>query len=268
MFEQFRVQPGKPVRLTDFDANGKTYFPGSKEEAKDQFKPLNKKLRDLQTLLYAQGKHNLLLVLQGMDTSGKDSTTRRVFKGVNPQGVNIANFKVPTPKELSHDYLWRVHQQTPGKGEIKIFNRSHYEDVLVVRVHSLAPEERWSKRYHHISEFERLLADEGTTVIKFFLHISNEKQRKKLISRRDTPRKQWKFNPNDLSDRALWPDFQQAYQDALNKTSTEYAPWYIVPSNQKWFRDLMVATILVEMLESFQMQYPPAPEGIEEIEVI
>jgi PPK2 family polyphosphate:nucleotide phosphotransferase len=268
MFDQFRVKPGNPIRLADFEANGKTYFAGSKDEVKQQFKPLNKKLSELQTLLYAQGKHNLLLVLQGMDTSGKDSTIRRVFKGVNPQGVNIANFKVPTAKELSHDYLWRVHQQTPARGEIKIFNRSHYEDVLVVRVHSLAPEERWSKRYHHIREFERLLADEGTTIIKFFLHISNDKQKEKLISRRDTPRKQWKFNPNDLNDRALWPDFQQAYEDALNKTSTEYAPWYIVPANQKWFRDLMVATILVETLENFQMQYPPAPEGIEEMEVI
>jgi len=217
---------------------------------------LNERLEELQELLYAEHKHKVLIVLQAMDTGGKDGTIRHVFEGVNPQGVRVASFKKPTLEELDHDFLWRVHKQVPGKGEIVIFNRSHYEDVLVVRVHNLAPKEVWSKRYDHINGFERMLVDEGTTILKFFLHIDLDEQKERLQARLDEPNKRWKFNPDDLEERKLWPKYVKAYEDAISKTSTSWAPWYIVPANRKWYRNLVVGTVVIEALEDLNMRHP------------
>lgn len=254
--KQYRVQPDTQVDLTAWDANEKRAFPRGKKAGKRLLKYLNDRLEALQELFYAEGKHKLLIVLQGLDTAGKDGTIRHVFEGVNPQGVKVAGFKVPTKRELAHDYLWRVHKQTPGSGEIVIFNRSHYEDVLVVRVHELVPPEVWSRRYHHINEFERLLADEGTTILKFYLHIDLDEQKERLQDRLDEPDKHWKFNPGDLEERQLWPQYTAAYEDVLSKTSTDWAPWYIIPANRKWYRNLVISTIIIQTLESLDMCFP------------
>lgn len=254
--EQYRVKPGSHVDLSRWDPNDKSVFPGSKKEGRVELLALNERLEALQELLYAEHKHKVLIVLQATDTGGKDGTIRHVFEGVNPQGVKVASFKKPTPEELAHDYLWRVHKHTPGKGEIVIFNRSHYEDVLVVRVHSLVPPEVWGKRYAQINAFERTLAEEGTTLLKFYLHIDLEEQKQRLQARLDEPNKRWKFNPDDLKERKLWPEYIKAYEDVLSKTSTERAPWYVVPANRKWYRNLVVARIIIETLEGLEMRYP------------
>lgn len=254
----YLVQPDKKLDLTKHDPDGRSQFDGSKDDAQPELEKLNTRLTELQELLYAEGKHRLLIVLQAMDTGGKDGTIRRVFSGVNPQGVRVASFKAPTPQELAHDYLWRIHKHVPGNGEIVIFNRSHYEDVLIVRVHNLVPPEDWAKRYQHINDFERLLADTGTTILKFFLHIDLDEQKERLQSRLDNPEKHWKFNIGDLAERKRWPEYMQAYQDALQKTSTGYAPWYVIPANRKWYRDLVISRIIVETLEGLNMQYPPS----------
>jgi len=254
----YLVQPDKKLDLTKHDPNDSSQFDGNKGDSQAELEKLNTRLAELQELLYAENKHRLLIVLQAMDTAGKDGTIRRVFSGVNPQGVRVASFKVPTPEELAHDYLWRIHKQVPGKGEIVIFNRSHYEDVLIVRVHNLVPPEVWAKRYQHINDFERLLADTGTTILKFFLNIDLDEQKKRLQSRLDNPDKHWKFNIGDLAERKRWPEYMQAYQDALQKTSTDYAPWYVIPANRKWYRDLVISRIIVETLEGLNMQYPPS----------
>ena len=252
--EQYRIPPGKNV---DLDSHNPRYEGEiEKKDGKARLKEYNKTLRDLQELLFAAHTNQVLIVLQGIDTSGKDSTIRHVFGDVNPQGTKVVNFKVPTRKELDHDYLWRVHPHTPGKGEIVIFNRSHYEDVLVVRVHNLAPETVWEKRYDHINAFERLLADEGTTILKFFLHISKQEQAERFLARLDRPHKRWKFNPGDLAERHYWDDYQEAFEDMLSKTSTPWAPWYVVPSDQKWYRNLSVASVIVDKLASLEMQFP------------
>ncbi len=265
--EIYRIEPGSHVDLSNCDTRDARGFDGDKSAGKKQLKKLTARLEELQELLYAEGKQKLLIVLQAMDTGGKDGVIRHVFDGVNPQGVKVANFKVPTAEELSHDYLWRVHKQTPGRGEIVIFNRSHYEDVLVVRVHSLVPPEVWQRRYDHINAFERLLAEEGTTILKFFLNISKDEQRERLESRRVEPHKQWKFNVGDLKERKLWGEYIAAYEDALSKTSTEWAPWYVVPADRKWYRNLVIGTTLVEMLERLDMHYPPAAENLDEVVV-
>ena len=262
---EYRVKPGSHVDLGERDANDKGSFAGDKAEGREQLERLNRELEELQELLYAEHKHKVLIVLQAMDTGGKDGTIRHVFEGVNPQGVRVASFKRPTPEELDHDYLWRVHGHTPGKGEIVIFNRSHYEDVLVVRVHSLVPEEIWSKRYEHITAFERLLADEGTTILKFFLHIDLDEQKERLQARLDQPHKHWKFDPGDLRERKLWPQYIKAYEDAISRTSTKWAPWYIVPANRKWYRNLVIGSAIVEALRSLDMRHPEPdfdPAGI------
>lgn len=262
--EKYLVRPDKTIRMSDFDPNDSSEFEGKKKAGQAALKELNKEIEDLQELLYAEGKKRLLVVLQAMDTGGKDGTIRAVFEGVNPQGVRVASFKVPTWLELSHDYLWRVHSQTPRKGEIVIFNRSHYEDVLAVRVLNLMPEEVWSKRYQHIREFERLLVDEGTVILKFYLNIDLEEQARRFLARLEEPSKNWKFNPGDLDDRALWDDYMLAYEDLLNKTSTEWAPWYVIPSNKKWYRNLLIATIVRDTLVSMNMQYPVPPADLEQ----
>jgi PPK2 family polyphosphate:nucleotide phosphotransferase len=259
--ESFRVHPDG-FRLDRIDPAGNGGI--DKEEAKARVAERNARLEVLQELLWADGRHRVLLVLQAMDTGGKDSTIRRVFDGVDPSGVKVAGFKRPTETELAHDYLWRVHPHVPADGEIVIFNRSHYEDVLVVRVHGLVPEERWRRRYHHIREFERMLADEGTTIVKVFLHISEDEQRERLQARVDDPAKRWKFAAGDLDERARWDDYLSAFEDALRETSTVWAPWYVVPANRKWYRDLVVLELLVQTLERLELRYPPALDGVED----
>jgi PPK2 family polyphosphate:nucleotide phosphotransferase len=259
---QFVVTPGSTVDLAAIDPSSTGSFTGGKAEGRAAHDVLNSRLEDLQELLYAQGTHRLLVVLQATDTGGKDGTIRSVFDGVNPQGVKVASFKRPTERELSHDYLWRVHPHVPGNGEIVIFNRSHYEDVLVVRVRGLAPEERWSKRYRHINDFECMLADEGTTIVKLFLHISKDEQRERLQARLDDPTKHWKFSRGDLEERNHWDDYQAAFATMLSETSTDWAPWHVIPADRKWFRDLLVSTILVRTLESFGMSYPRNEEDL------
>ncbi len=254
--ESLRLEPGSKVRIKDLDPSSTAGFEGGKKDGLDELKGLLQELDSLQELLYAEHKHKVLIVLQAMDTGGKDGTIRRVFEGVNPQGVRVASFKVPTPIEAEHDFLWRVHQQVPGKGEMVIFNRSHYEDVLVVRVHRLVPAKVWRRRYQEINQFERMLSDEGTLILKFFLNISPDEQKERLKARLEDDTKQWKYNPDDLKERALWKDYMQAYEDMLNKTTTEYAPWYAVPSNHKWFRDLVVANAIVQSLKQLKMEYP------------
>lgn len=228
-----------------------------KEACTADFERLHERFVELTQLLYAERRHGLLVVLQGMDTSGKDSATRAVFEGVSPTGIDATSFKAPTLEELGHDFLWRVHRHAPGAGEIAIFNRSHYEDVLIVRVHNLVPAERWQRRYEHINAFEKMLADEGATIVKFYLHISKEYQKERLQKRLAEPDKQWKFNPRDLRERALWSDYQAAYEEALARCSTPHAPWYVIPAEKRWFRDWLITCVLVETLESLAMRYPP-----------
>jgi len=261
----FLVTPGKKVSLDDWDTN--TDGGWDRDDAEQRTEELNARLEALQELLYAEAKHKVLVVIQATDTGGKDGTIRHVFDGVNPQGVTVASFKRPTDEELGHDYLWRVHRHTPKNGEITIFNRSHYEDVLVVRVHDIVPERRWSRRYGHISNFEQLLADEGTTIIKLFLHISKEEQRERLQARIDTPRKNWKFDSGDLREREHWDDYQEAFRVMLERTSTDDAPWYVVPADRKWYRNLVISEILVDTLERLEMTYPPAEDGIADLEI-
>ncbi len=251
--DKYRIKPGQHVRMSDWDANAKE---GDKDVADEELDRLDDQLSDLQELLYAEHKHAFLVVLQALDTGGKDGTIEHVFHGVNPQGVAVASFKVPTPLERSHDFLWREHMEAPAKGEIVIFNRSHYESVLVERVHNLTPQSEWEKRYGEINAFEEMLANEGTTIRKFYLNISKDEQKKRLQARLDDPNKQWKFDPNDLKERALWDEYMKAYEDALSKTSTEWAPWYIVPANHKWYRNLIISRVLVETLQSLNMSYP------------
>jgi PPK2 family polyphosphate:nucleotide phosphotransferase len=266
--DQYRVKPGDRVSLADHDPRDTPFWdPNDKEEGRAHLLELNGRLEALQELLWAEGKHRVLVVLQAMDAGGKDGTIRRVFESVNPSGVRVESFKAPSPLELAHDYLWRVHTVVPTDGELVIFNRSHYEDVLVVRVMDLVPEKRWSKRYHHIVEFEQMLADEGTTIVKLFLHISKEEQKERLQSRLDEPEKHWKFDEADLIPRARWDDYQTAFEEAISATSTQDAPWYVIPADRKWYRNLAVSEILIQTLERLDMAYPPAPEHLDEITI-
>ncbi len=261
--KRYLVKPGQKVDLADYDPSETSEFKGGKQEGLAAISGLVSELDTLQELLYAEHLHKVLVVLQAVDTGGKDGTIRRVFEGVNPQGVRVASFKVPTPNELDHDYLWRVHMQVPAKGEIVIFNRSHYEDVLVVRVHGLVPAEVWKKRFDQINAFERMMADEGTTILKFFLHITPSEQKKRLLARLKDETKQWKYNPADLKERELWDQYTKAYEDVLARTSTDVAPWYVVPADRKWYRDWVVASILVGALKDLKMEYPKPPFDVE-----
>ncbi len=242
-----------------------------KEEGADATKANVDRLEELQDRLWAEGKHAVLVVLQEIDASGKDGAVRRVMTAFNPQGCQVSSFKVPTAEEAAHDFLWRIHKRVPGKGEIGVFNRSHYEEVLVVRVHDLVPQNVWSGRYELIRDFEELLVGTGTTVVKFFLHISKEEQRERLQERYDTPKKRWKFSLGDLAERKLWDEYVAAYEDALSKTSTKDAPWYVIPSNRNWVRDLAISSILADTLAELDPQYPapgdlPADLVIDEAE--
>ena len=220
------------------------------------------RLSDLQDRFWAEAKRSVLVILQGIDAAGKDGTIQKVMEAFNPQGCVVAAFKVPTPEELAHDYLWRVHKKVPGKGEIGIFNRSHYEDVLVVRVHNFVPREVWSKRYREINEFEKLLTDNGTTIVKFFLYIDRDEQRQRFQERVDDPKKRWKFSLADLEERKLWDDYIAAFEDALSKTSTDYAPWYVIPANRNWMRNLAVSSVLAETIDDLKPAYPAAAKDI------
>jgi len=267
MAQSLVVSPGKPIRLADFDPDDTGEY-ADKDAGERALKRNSERLLALQEVLWAEGKHSVLLVLQGMDASGKDGTIEHVFHGVNPQGCQVTSFKVPTREELDHDFLWRVHKAVPRRGMIGIFNRSQYEDVLVVRVENLASEEVWSKRYDQINHFEKLLADTGTLILKLYLHISAEEQKKRFEERRQDPAKVWKFSAEDVAKRRLWDGYMQAYEDALNRCSTPWAPWTIVPANRKWYRNLVVSKALIEALESLDMHYPPPEPGIGEIEIV
>jgi PPK2 family polyphosphate:nucleotide phosphotransferase len=254
--KRYMVKPGSKVRLEDVDPNDTSGFDGDKKDGEKAIDAILGKLDPLQELLYAEHKHKFLIVLQGMDTAGKDGTIRRVFEGVNPEGVRVAHFGVPSNEELDHDYLWRAHKQVPGKGEIVLFNRSHYESVLVERVHGLVPESVWGKRYQQLVDFERMLNEEGTTIVKFFLNIDKKEQAKRFQDRLKDPTKHWKFSYLDYNERSYWKDYIHAYEEALERTSTEFAPWYVVPSNHPWLRDLVVSEVVVDALESLGMHYP------------
>lgn len=254
---------GKPVNLAEFDPAYKADL--AKASAKEEIKILRERLRQLQAMLYAQGEKSLLIVFQAMDAAGKDGTIRAVFAGVNPQGVRVNSFKRPTDEELAHDFLWRVHQHTPAKGMIGIFNRSHYEDVLVVRVNNLVPEDVWQARYDHINNFERLLSDNGTRILKFFLHIDKDEQKERFQERLDIPEKRWKFSKGDLPVREQWDAYQEAYAAALTECNTAYAPWHIVPANRNWYRNLVVLQTIVGTLEDMDLAYPDSEDGLDEV---
>jgi PPK2 family polyphosphate:nucleotide phosphotransferase len=261
------VKPGSGISLKGWPASGKKTLKFGKEDSKLEQEKLVGELQELQSVLYAEHKNKLLIVLQGMDTAGKDGTIRHVFTGVNPQGVKVFSFKVPTLEELDHDYLWRVHRRVPGKGEIVIFNRSHYEDVLAVRVHDLVAPDVWKKRYEQINNFEKMLSEEGTTIIKFFLHIDKEEQRRRIEARLDDPKKAWKFSAADVHERKYWDSYMEAYEAAVDNTSTKYAPWHVVPSNEKWYRNFIVTSVIVDALKALKMRYPAPEKGLDKIVV-
>jgi PPK2 family polyphosphate:nucleotide phosphotransferase len=262
--DRFRVRPGHRAAPADFDPGSTAGAPGDRPATEAAVADLQNRLRDLQNRLWAEARRSVLVVLQGLDAAGKDGTIRQVFTGVNPQGVRVASFKEPTAHELAHDFLWRVHRDVPQAGEIGIFNRSHYEDVLVARVDRLVDDDVWRARYAHINAFESLLTDGGTTFVKFFLHISRDEQGRRLQERLDRPDKRWKLNRTDFIERARWDAYQAAYADVLTLTSTEIAPWYVIPSDHKWFRNWAVSQILVDVLGAIDPRYPDPPplEGV------
>jgi PPK2 family polyphosphate:nucleotide phosphotransferase len=263
----FKVKPGTHVHLSQWDPDARNGVPASKDERAQLLAALAPRVDALQDLLYAQGRHKVLIVLQGMDTSGKDGTIRHVFAEVDPLGVRAVGFRAPVGEELEHDFLWRVHRQVPRRGEIVIFNRSHYEDVLITRVHKLIDLDECKRRYAHINGFERTLVENGMTILKFFLLISKDEQKARLQARIDDPSKRWKFNPRDLEERKLWDQYMRAYEDALSATSTEHAPWYIVPANSKSTRNVIVSTVLIQTLEALRMEYPQPAGDLSKIVV-
>jgi PPK2 family polyphosphate:nucleotide phosphotransferase len=259
--KHFLVNPGKKAHLNKRDAANTL---GLTEPEADP-KPHIEELCKLQDVLYADKRHALLVVLQAPDAGGKDGTIRHIFSGVNPQGCQVTAFKQPTPEDLDHDFLWRIHRAVPGHGFIGIFNRSHYEDVLVARVHSLVPKSVWSERYGQINDFEKELNENGVTILKFFLHISKEEQTRRLKARLDDPKKNWKLSPQDFREREHWDEYMAAYEDALTKCSTKHAPWYVIPSNHKWFRNFAIGAIVNDALKRMKLRYPPAKIDVSQI---
>ena len=255
LFPPTTLSPGEKVQLSDIDPR-KVEGTVDKKSARAIIKSNALEMADLCRRMYAENKNSILLVLQGMDTAGKDGTIRAVMRGVNPRSCQVHSFKKPSEEELDHDFLWRVHKVAPRKGNIAIFNRSHYEDVLVVRVHELVPDEVWEERYEQINQFEKMLTQNGTTIVKCFLHISKDRQRERLQERIDVPEKNWKFNPGDIAERKLWSDYQLAYKDAISLCNTEHAPWHIIPSDRKWYRNLVVSQLLLNTLRKLDPQYP------------
>ncbi len=266
--ERYLVKPGTKVDLSKIDAGEKTLLEeGSKDDFDQYFDKLQFELQHLQKLLYAQNKHRVLVVMQAMDTGGKDGCIKHVFSRIDPQGIHVRAFKKPSEEELARDFLWRVHSKVPRNGELVVFNRSHYEDIIAVRVKNLFPDEVWERRQKHVVDFERMLAEEGTTIVKIFLHISKEEQKARLESRLENPAKHWKFNPDDLADRARWNHFMAAYEDVFEKTSTDQAPWYVVPADRKWYRNLCVARIMLDTLKRLKMEFPPISWDPKEIRI-
>lgn len=255
-FERLKVGVGEEVHLATVNAAATTGWSGGKRKAERALPALRDELGKFQEMFYASEQRGLLVIFQGMDTSGKDGAIRHVFEGVNPQGVRVTSFKVPTLEESAHDFLWRVHRATPARGEIMIFNRSQYEDVLVARVHDLVPERVWSRRFDSINAFEKELTEEGVLIVKFLFHISREEQARRLEDRIKDPTKQWKLTLADFHERRFWKKYIAAYEDVLRRTSTPWAPWYLVPSNHKWYRNLVVSTVLVEELRAMKLRYP------------
>jgi PPK2 family polyphosphate:nucleotide phosphotransferase len=266
--DKYKVIPGTLIDIDSIPADDKSFFEGTKEEGREYLHELNLKLKDLQSRFFAKSDKKLLVILQGMDTSGKDGTIRCVFHAVNPQGVKVEHFDVPNQAELAHDYLWRVHHKVPAKGEISIFNRSHYEDCVTVRVHELTPPEVWAKRFDHINSFEKMLYDEGTVIIKIFLHIDSDEQKRRIQRRIDRPEKRWKFHPKDLEARQYWGDYSNAYNAAISKTATHYAPWYIVPANAKWYRNIVVSQLIIDELEKLDLSMPVPDYDFENLKVV
>ncbi len=266
VLKAIRVAPGKKPDLGR-RATDET-FGWTKEEARAEVVEVMAKAAELQTRLYAEGERSLLFVLQAMDAGGKDGTIRKVFTGLNPAGVKVTSFKAPAGAEADHDYLWRIHSATPAKGSIGVFNRSHYEDVLIVRVRKLVPAERWRRRYQHIREFEQLLIDEGTSILKVYLHISQEEQARRIQDRIDSPDQQWKFRAADLEERKFWPEYRTAYEDAIAATGTADAPWYVVPADRKWVRNLVIARLLLSTLEDIDPHYPRPEQDISGTRVV
>jgi PPK2 family polyphosphate:nucleotide phosphotransferase len=260
------VKPGEELDLAHFDC-GAT-FGRQKAEAETTLAANLARLTDLQERIYAEAKHAVLIVLQGIDAAGKDGTITVIAGAFNPQGTPVTSFKVPTPEELAHDFLWRVHAAVPGKGEIGIFNRSHYEQVLIVRVHNLEPEATWRRHYREIRDWERMLTDEGMTILKFFLAIDKEEQRTRFQERIDDPTKRWKFKTADIAERKFWDDYTAAFEEMLSETSTDYAPWHLVPSNRNWLRNVAVSEIVADTLEGLNPQYPEAEAGVEGLKVV
>jgi PPK2 family polyphosphate:nucleotide phosphotransferase len=265
-YPRYRVEPGTPVRLGEANPDESEHYQ-RKKDVSDELKRQRDRISDLQARLYGEQQRSLLIVLQAMDTGGKDGTIKGVFQGVNPQGCQVWSFKAPSNEESAHDFLWRYHQKTPPRGMIHIFNRSHYEDVLIVRVKDLVPGSVWKPRYEAINQFEHALTLAGVTVLKFYLHISKEEQKRRLESRLADPDKRWKFSTNDIKERAYWDDYQAAFEDAINQCTTAHSPWYVIPANKKWYRNLVVARTIADTLEAMNPKYPAAEPGLENVTV-
>ena len=262
--ERFKVQPGRKVRLAQWDPDDTAGFP-DKQSVENQTQKNLQRLSELEYILYAENKRSILIVLQAMDAGGKDGVIRHVTGPLNPQSCKVIPFKTPCEHELAHDFLWRIHQEAPRKGEIRIFNRSQYEDVLIVRVHNLVPESVWSKRYDQINAFEEILARNDTHILKFYLHISKNEQLERFQARLKDPTRHWKIDPADFAERKRWDDYMRAYEIAIGKCSTPYAPWFIIPANKKWFRNFAIAEILVEHLSSLHMKFPEPKADLSKI---
>jgi len=262
--KRFGVAPGSTVNLDDLDPGFKGDN-GDHKHAERELRHDQEKLRELQELFYADGRSSLLICLQGMDTGGKDGTINHILGAMNPQGCQVTGFKQPSPEELAHDFLWRIHRAAPRKGQVAIFNRSHYEDVLIVRVHNLVPQAVWSGRYDQINAFEAGLAANNTHILKFYLHISKHEQLTRFEERLDDPAKQWKISESDYTERKLWGDYRAAYEDALSRCSTEQAPWFVIPSDHKWFRNLAIARIVIEYLEGLELKFPAPTVNLEHV---
>ncbi|GJM42566.1 MAG: hypothetical protein DHS20C20_28480 [Ardenticatenaceae bacterium] len=259
-----QLEPERPFQLQTLPTDGKQFHP-DRDAAETEFKALRKEFVELQRRLYAEGEQKLLIVLQAMDAGGKDGTIRNILKGVNPQGVRVESFKVPSKKELAHDFLWRIHKAVPAKGMIGVFNRSHYEDVLVVRVHDIVPETVWRPRFEQINQFEKLLNDTGTRILKFYLNISLDEQKERFQARLDEPDKNWKFALGDLEKRKFWPDYMAAYEEMLYQCTTDWAPWHIIPANQKWYRNLTIMRTIVHTLREMEPQYPEVEDNLDQV---
>lgn len=264
--KKYQIKASCPLLLSKFDPDDTGEFKKTDHD-KDRAKALTKehieKLDQLQERLYANGSRSLLIVLQGMDTSGKDSTIKNVMSGVNPQGCQVVTFKTPSEQELKHDFLWRVHYKAPAKGQIGIFNRSHYEDVLITRVHHKISDKIAKQRFDQINKFEELLSENGTAIIKFFLYISKDEQKVRLEERINDPEKRWKFSVGDLEERKFWDHYMKAFEDVITATSTEHSPWFVIPANRKWYRNLLIAQIVANTLEGMKLETPPGPPDID-----